>query len=154
MNPAAYTAVDKAETEQEAAQAINVKAPAILAEEAKRAGIPLIHYSTDYVYDGDKDGVYTEEDATTPQNVYGATKLAGEEAIRASGCHHVIFRTSWVYGVHGGNFVKTMMRLGAEREFLRVVGDQFGAPTAARTNADITAHIVAQSLAVHDPDAW
>ena len=155
VNPAAYTAVDKAETERDAAQAINATAPAILAEEAKRAGVPLIHYSTDYVYDGEKDGIYTEDDPTNPQNVYGATKLAGEDAIRASGCHHVIFRTSWVYGVHGGNFVKTMLRLGADREFLRVVGDQYGAPTAARTIADITAHIVAQSLAASgDSEAW
>ncbi|WP_429499133.1 dTDP-4-dehydrorhamnose reductase [Robbsia andropogonis] len=154
VNPAAYTAVDKAETERDAAQAINATAPAILAEEAKRAGIPLIHYSTDYVYDGEKDGIYTEDDATNPQNVYGATKLAGEDAIRSSGCHHVIFRTSWVYGVHGGNFVKTMLRLGAERELLRVVGDQYGAPTSARTIADITAHIVAQSQVIADNAAW
>lgn len=154
VNPAAYTAVDKAETERDAAQAINATAPGILAEEAKRAGIPLIHYSTDYVYDGEKDGIYTEADPTNPQNVYGATKLAGEDAIRASGCQHVIFRTSWVYGVHGGNFVKTMLRLGGDREFLRVVGDQFGAPTSARTIADITAHIVAQSLAQSDSSAW
>ncbi|WP_347556223.1 dTDP-4-dehydrorhamnose reductase [Robbsia sp. KACC 23696] len=145
VNPAAYTAVDKAETERDAAHAINATAPGILAEEAKRGGIPLIHYSTDYVYAGDKNGIYTEADPTDPQNVYGASKLAGEEAIRASGCAHVIFRTSWVYGVQGGNFVKTMLRLAADRPALKVVGDQWGAPTSARTIADITAHIVAQA---------
>lgn len=147
VNPAAYTAVDKAETELELSRQINGIAPGILAEEAKRLGAPLIHYSTDYVYDGDKTGIYVETDPTNPQNAYGRTKLAGEEAIVASGCAHVIFRTSWVYGARGGNFVKTMLRLGADRDVLRVVGDQHGAPTWSRTIADLTAHIVAQGLA-------
>lgn len=147
VNPAAYTAVDKAESEPELASRINAVAPGILAEEAWGLGIPLIHFSTDYVYAGDKDGIYEESDPTDPQNVYGRSKLAGEEAIVASGCRYVIFRTSWVYGANGGNFVKTMLRLGAEKETLRVVGDQVGAPTWARTIADVTAHIVAQSVA-------
>ena len=147
VNPAAYTAVDKAETELELSRQINGIAPGILAEEAKRLGAPLIHYSTDYVYDGDKTGIYVETDPTNPQNAYGRTKLAGEKAIVASGCAHVIFRTSWVYGARGGNFVKTMLRLGADRDVLRVVGDQHGAPTWSRTIADLTAHIVAQGLA-------
>jgi dTDP-4-dehydrorhamnose reductase len=146
VNPAAYTAVDKAETEKELAHQINGIAPGILAEEAKRLGAPMIHYSTDYVYKGDKDGIYVEDDPTDPQNVYGHSKLAGEHAIQASGCAHLILRTSWVYGTQGANFVKTMLRLGAEREVLRVVGDQHGAPTWARTIANITAHIVAQGV--------
>lgn len=147
VNPAAYTAVDKAEIEQDLAVRINSTAPGVLAEEALRLGSALIHFSTDYVYSGDKDGVYVESDPTSPQNAYGRSKLAGEAAIIATGCRHLIFRTSWVYGVNGANFVKTMLRLGAEKDVLRVVGDQFGAPTWARTIADTTAHIVAQSVA-------
>jgi dTDP-4-dehydrorhamnose reductase len=139
INPAAHTAVDKAESEPELAHAINGIAPGILAEEAQRLGSILVHYSTDYVFDGNKAAPYTEEDTPNPQSVYGKTKLEGEQAVRASGCKHLIFRTSWVYGVHGGNFVKTMLRLAKERNELRIVGDQFGAPTWARDLAQATA---------------
>jgi len=143
INPAAYTAVDKAESEPELARAINAEAPAVMAEEASRLGIPLIHYSTDYVYAGTGTNPWTEAAPTAPPNMYGVTKLAGEEAIRASGCAHVILRTSWVYGTRGKNFLLTMLRLGREREQLSVVADQIGAPTWARSIADLTAHIVA-----------
>jgi dTDP-4-dehydrorhamnose reductase len=139
INPAAHTAVDKAESEPELAHAINGIAPGILAEEAQRLGSILVHYSTDYVFDGSKAAPYTEEDTPNPQSVYGKTKLEGEQAVHASGCKHLIFRTSWVYGVHGGNFVKTMLRLAKERSELRIVGDQFGAPTWARDLAQATA---------------
>ncbi len=139
VNPAAYTAVDKAESEPELAMAVNAAAPGILAEEAHRVGAMLVHYSTDYVFDGNKATPYTEDDAPNPQSVYGRTKLAGEEAIRVAGCKHLILRTSWVYGVHGGNFAKTMLRLTRERSELRIVGDQFGAPTWARDLAQATA---------------
>lgn len=132
VNPAAYTAVDKAESDAALASAVNAVAPAILAEEAKLLGAVLVHYSTDYVFDGSKTSPYTESDIPKPQSVYGRTKLAGDEAIRASGCKHLILRTSWVYGVHGGNFVKTVLRLAKERDELRIVADQFGAPTWAR----------------------
>jgi len=139
VNPAAYTAVDKAESEPEQAMAVNGIAPGILAEETKKLGALLVHYSTDYVYDGNKAGPYTEADAPNPQSVYGRTKLAGDVAIMQSGCKHLILRTSWVYGVHGGNFVKTMLRLAKEREKLTIVADQFGAPTWARDLAQATA---------------
>ncbi len=139
VNPAAYTAVDKAESEPELAKAVNGTAPGVLAEEAKRIGAMLVHFSTDYVFDGTKPAAYTEDDAPNPQSVYGRTKLAGEEAIRAAGGKHLVLRTSWVYGVHGGNFVKTMLRLARERNELRSVGDQFGAPTWARDLAQATA---------------
>lgn len=156
VNPAAYTAVDKAETESDLAHRINAIAPGVLATEAAALGIPLIHYSTDYVYNGEKAGVYVEEDASDPRNVYGKSKLDGENAIAASGCQYLIFRTSWVYGAKGTNFVKTMLRLGADREVLKVVGDQHGAPTWSRTIADVTAHIVAQGQAgaTRDPLWW
>lgn len=144
VNAAAYTAVDKAETEPAVANAVNALAPAILAEEAKRLGALLIHYSTDYVFDGRKATPYTEDDAPNPLAAYGHSKLAGELAIAASGCRHLIFRTSWVYGLHGANFLKTMLRLGRERDELRVVGDQFGAPTWTRHLADATALILAR----------
>jgi len=147
VNPAAYTAVDKAETDEVAARRLNAEAPGVLAEEAARCGAALIHYSTDYVFDGTKDAPYTEDDATNPQNVYGQTKLEGERAIAASGCAHLILRTSWVYGRRGKNFLLTMLKLGAERPELRVVADQIGAPTWSRTIAEATAHIVAQGLA-------
>lgn len=147
VNPAAYTAVDKAETDEAAAQRLNAEAPAVLAEEAKSLGAALIHYSTDYVFDGTKDGAYVEDDATNPQNVYGLTKLEGEQAIAASGCAHLILRTSWVYGRRGKNFLLTMLKLGAERPELRVVADQIGAPTWSNSIATVTAHIVAQGLA-------
>jgi dTDP-4-dehydrorhamnose reductase len=143
VNPAAYTAVDKAESEQEAAHAINATAVGVLAEEAAKLGIPLIHYSTDYVYAGDGTSPWQETSPTGPVNIYGVSKLAGEEAIRASGCQHLILRTSWVYGARGKNFLLTMLRFGREREAMNVVADQIGAPTWCRTIADLTAHIVA-----------
>ncbi len=138
INPAAYTAVDKAEAEPELAMAVNGIAPGILAEEACRIGAVLVHYSTDYVFDGNKVSPYAEDDVPNPQSIYGKTKLAGEQVIRASACKHLILRTSWVYGVHGGNFVKTVLRLARERGELRIVADQFGAPTWARDLAQAT----------------
>ncbi|WP_431607460.1 dTDP-4-dehydrorhamnose reductase [Paraburkholderia tropica] len=157
VNPAAYTAVDKAETDVDGATRLNVQAPRVLAEEAKQLGAALVHYSTDYVFDGTKDSPYVETDAVNPQNVYGRTKLEGEQAIAASGCDHLILRTSWVYGTRGKNFLLTMLRLGAERPELKVVADQIGAPTWSRTIATTTAHIVAQGLAAQrggDADWW
>lgn len=154
VNPAAYTAVDKAERERDLAIAINGVAPGVLAEEAKRLGAPLIHYSTDYVFDGMKDGEYTETDPTCPQNVYGESKLAGEVAIAASGAAHLIFRTSWVYGARGRNFMLTMLRLGNERSELKVVSDQIGAPTWSNTIATLTSHVVAQASSVQDVTQW
>jgi dTDP-4-dehydrorhamnose reductase len=139
INPAAYTAVDKAESDPDVAMVVNGTAAGIFAEESKRLGAVLVHYSTDYVFDGDKTAPYTESDLPNPQSVYGKTKFAGEQAIRASGCKHLILRTSWVYGVHGGNFVKTILRLAKERDELRIVADQFGAPTWARDLAQATA---------------
>jgi dTDP-4-dehydrorhamnose reductase len=157
VNPAAYTAVDKAETDEVTARRLNAEAPAVLAEEAARCGAALIHYSTDYVFDGTKDGAYVEDDATNPQNVYGLTKLEGEQAIAASGCAHLVLRTSWVYGRRGKNFLLTMLKLGAERPELRVVADQIGAPTWSNSIATVTAHIVAQGLAAQragDANWW
>jgi dTDP-4-dehydrorhamnose reductase len=146
VNPAAYTAVDKAESEPDIAQAVNGVAPGVMAEEAKRLGAALIHYSTDYVFDGCKVGPYVEDDPTCPLNVYGKTKLAGEDAIRAVGLPHLILRTSWVYGVRGKNFLLTILRLAKEREELKIVGDQIGAPTWSRLIAETTAQIVAQRM--------
>jgi dTDP-4-dehydrorhamnose reductase len=143
VNPAAYTAVDKAESEPELAMRINGEAPAVMAEAARKVGAAMIHYSTDYVFDGSKSGAYTEDDATGPINVYGRTKLAGEQAIEASGIPCLIFRTSWVYGRRGHNFLLTVQRLAGERDELRIVADQYGAPTWCRTIADTTAHVVA-----------
>lgn len=154
VNPAAYTAVDKAESEPELAMRINGAAPGVMAEEAKKLGAAMIHYSTDYVFDGSKDGAYVETDPTGPVNVYGRSKLAGEQAILAAGIPHLILRTSWVYGMHGKNFLLTMLRLAKEREELSIVSDQFGAPTWSRTIADTTAHIIAQSLVTNDQHAW
>jgi dTDP-4-dehydrorhamnose reductase len=142
LNAAAYTAVDQAESEPVLAAAINTTAPAILAEEAKRSGALLVHYSTDYVFDGTKASPYTEEDATNPLSVYGKTKLDGERAIQASGCEHLILRTSWVYGPRGKNFLLTMLRLAHDKPVLRVVDDQIGAPTAVQTLAAATASIL------------
>jgi len=139
VNAAAYTAVDQAETEQDLALMINGKAPGIMAEEAAKIDALLVHYSTDYVFDGSKDSPYDEDDAPNPLSVYGASKLAGELAIRGAGCRHLIFRTSWVYGLHGKNFLRTMQRLGQEREELKVVDDQIGAPTWSRLIAEATA---------------
>jgi dTDP-4-dehydrorhamnose reductase len=144
VNAAAYTAVDKAESDKEAAYAVNARAPAVLAQEAAALGAWLIHYSTDYVYAGDKAGAYVETDPTGPLSVYGASKLAGDEAIAAVGGQHIVLRTSWVYGAHGGNFAKTMIRLARERETLNVVADQFGAPTSSRQIAEITAQLAQQ----------
>jgi dTDP-4-dehydrorhamnose reductase len=145
INPAAYTAVDKAEREPALAQAINARAPFVLAEEAQALGALLVHYSTDYVFDGTKPGVYKESDLTNPASVYGVTKLAGEQAVAANCTRHLILRTSWVVGAHGGNFAKTMLRLAAERDTLSVVADQFGAPTSAALLADLTSHLVCQA---------
>lgn len=139
VNAAAYTAVDKAESEPEQAFLINSDAVAVLAEEAHRLQSRLIHYSTDYVFDGTKTEPYVETDATAPLGVYGQSKLSGEEAVRASGCHHLILRTSWVYAARGNNFIKTMLRLARERDELKVVCDQIGAPTSAELLADVTA---------------
>lgn len=143
VNPAAYTAVDKAETEPELAMRINGEAPGVMAEEARKLGAAIIHYSTDYVFDGAKQGPYTEDDVVCPLNVYGRTKLAGEQAIQGSGVPHFIFRTSWVYGTRGKNFLLTVRRLAQERDELRIVNDQYGAPTWCRTIADVTAHVIA-----------
>jgi dTDP-4-dehydrorhamnose reductase len=145
-NAAAYTAVDKAESEPELARAINVAAPARIAEECARSGALLIHYSTDYVYDGSKPGPYDENDATGPLSVYGQTKLEGDVAIIASGCAHIVLRTTWVYDIRGKNFLRTALRLAREKEELRMVGDQFGAPTWARGLAESTTIILAKSL--------
>ena len=142
VNAAAYTAVDRAESEQELAYRINAEAPGALADACRSLGIPLIHYSTDYVFDGQGSRPYREDDPTDPQNVYGASKLAGEQAIAASGAEHLILRTAWVYGLHGHNFLRTMLRLGAERHALDVVDDQCGCPTPSWLIADVTARVL------------
>ncbi len=142
LNAAAYTAVDRAETEQEAAFAINAHAPRILAEEARHLDSLLVHYSTDYVFDGSKESPWLEGDAANPLNVYGASKLAGERAIAEAGGKYLIFRTSWVYGPHGKNFLLTMLRLGRERDKLTIVDDQTGAPTSSIAIADATCAVV------------
>lgn len=146
VNAAAYTAVDKAESEPERVRAINALAPATLARESRELGAWLVHYSTDYVFDGSGSKPWLETDPTGPLSVYGSTKLEGEEAILASGCHHLIFRTSWVFAARGGNFAKTMLRLAQERECLSVVNDQIGAPTGADLLADVTAHAIRTAL--------
>jgi len=139
VNSAAHTAVDKAESEPDLARAINALAPGVIAREAAALGACLVHYSTDYVYDGSGDHVRDETAATAPLSVYGRTKLEGEKLIRDSGCSHLILRTSWVYAARGGNFARTMLRLAAEREELKVIADQIGAPTGADLLADVTA---------------
>ena len=151
VNAAAYTAVDKAEGEPERAMAINGTAPAVLAEEAKRLGAALVHYSTDYVYDGMKKGPYTEKDKPNPLNMYGKSKLAGDQAIQSPGIPYFIFRTSWIYGLQGENFLLTVMRLAKEREELRMIDDQIGAPTWCRFIARSTANILAQTLTDSSP---
>jgi dTDP-4-dehydrorhamnose reductase len=143
VNAAAYTAVDKAESEPEIAQAVNTLAPAILAEEARKASALLIHYSTDYVFDGTRKGPYVETDAVNPLSVYGRTKLDGELAVQATDCRHLILRTSWVYGPRGKNFMLTILRLAKEKDELRVVNDQIGGPTTAEMIADATTRIIA-----------
>jgi dTDP-4-dehydrorhamnose reductase len=144
VNAAAYTAVDQAEKEETIANEINSDAVAIMAEEAKKIGASLVHYSTDYVFDGLKGNPYMEDDPTGPINVYGTTKLAGEQAIRAAGVPHLIFRTSWVYATRGRNFLLTILRLATQREELRIVRDQIGAPTWSREIADATTKILSQ----------
>jgi len=146
VNAAAHTAVDKAESEADRARVINALAPGVLAQEAARANAWLIHYSTDYVFDGSGEQPWREQDATAPLNVYGTTKLEGERLIQASGCKHLIFRTSWVYGPRGGNFAKTMLRLAQERDSISVINDQFGAPTGADLLADVTAHAIRTAM--------
>ena len=142
VNAAAYTAVDRAESESAQVRRINAESPAVLAAEARMLGALLVHYSTDYVFDGSGEAARDEIAATRPLNVYGATKLEGEQAIQASGCRHLILRTSWVYAARGGNFVRTMLRLAQERDVLKVIDDQIGAPTGAELLADLTAHAV------------
>jgi len=142
VNAAAHTAVDKAESEAGLARTINALAPGVLAEAAKRLDAWLVHYSTDYVFDGSGDRTWLETDPTAPLSVYGATKLEGEQRIQQSGCKHLIFRTSWVYGARGGNFARTMLRLAQERDSLKVIADQIGAPTGADLLADVTAHAI------------
>jgi dTDP-4-dehydrorhamnose reductase len=151
VNAAAHTAVDKAESEPDVARCLNATAPAALAQAAAAIGTWLVHYSTDYVFNGQGDQAWQEGDATGPLSVYGQTKLEGEQAIVASGCNHLIFRTSWVYAARGGNFAKTMLRLAGERERLTVIDDQHGAPTGADLIADVTAHALV--LAMIDPAA-
>jgi len=145
VNAAAYTAVDKAESEPELARLVNAAAPARMAEELARSGGLLIHYSTDYVFDGTKAGPYEESDTTAPLNVYGRTKLESEQAIVSSGCAYILLRTTWVYDIRGKNFLRTVLRLARQKEELRMVGDQFGAPTWARTLAEATTVLVAKS---------
>jgi len=147
VNAAAHTAVDKAESEPEFARALNATSPAVLAREAATLGAWLMHYSTDYVFDGSGSTPWREDSPTGPLSVYGATKLEAEQAIRASGCRHLIFRTSWVYAARGGNFAKTMLKLAKERDKLTVIDDQIGAPTGADLLADLTAHALRAAIA-------
>ena len=150
INAAAYTAVDKAESEESLAHLVNADAPAVLAEEAKRSNSILVHYSTDYVFDGTKPEPYVEDDKPNPINAYGRTKLEGERNIQNSGCKHLIFRTSWVYASRGQNFVKTILRLAQQRDELRIVADQVGTPTSARFIADVTSQILSK---IQPPDS-
>ncbi|MFL9583159.1 dTDP-4-dehydrorhamnose reductase [Stenotrophomonas sp. AB1(2024)] len=142
VNAAAYTAVDRAEGERDAAWRANAEAPGVIARWCAAAGVPLVHYSTDYVFDGQGRRPYREDDATAPLGVYGESKLAGEDAVRAAGGRHLIFRTAWVYAPHSANFLRTMLRVGAERDVLRVVADQVGTPTPAALIADVTAQVL------------
>ena len=146
VNAAAHTAVDKAESEADLVRTINALASGVLAEEAKRINAWLVHYSTDYVFDGSGEQPWREQDAVAPLSVYGATKLEGEQLIQKSGCKHLIFRTSWVYGARGGNFAKTMLRLAKERDSMKIINDQFGAPTGADLLADVTAHAIRTAI--------
>lgn len=142
VNAAAYTAVDRAESEPERARIINAEAPAVLAREAKKSGTWLVHYSTDYIFDGSGTDPWREDDPKGPINIYGQTKLEGEEAIRQSGCHYLIFRTSWVYSAHGKNFIYTILGLASKRNSLKVINDQIGAPTGAELISDTSAHAI------------
>jgi dTDP-4-dehydrorhamnose reductase len=146
VNAAAYTAVDRAESDALLARQVNATAPGVLAREAAQLGAWLLHYSTDYVFDGSGDAPRSENDPTGPLNVYGRTKLEGEQAIRASGCRHLILRTSWVHGARGANFAKTMLKLAAERDRLAVIDDQIGAPTGAELLADVSVHALRDAL--------
>lgn len=150
VNAAAYTAVDNAESEANKAMLINYEAPLVLAAEMQRLNGWLVHYSTDYVFDGSGERPWREDDDTGPLSTYGKSKLLGETAIINSGCRHLIFRTSWVYGAHGNNFAKTMLRLASERDHLKIIDDQIGAPTGADLLADVTAHALHQAL--HKPE--
>jgi dTDP-4-dehydrorhamnose reductase len=154
VNAAAYTAVDAAEADESSAHAINAIAPGVLAEEARKIGAVIIHYSTDYVFDGRRTTPYEENDPTGPINVYGKTKLAGEQAIRGSGIPHLIFRTAWVYAKWGRNFMLTILRLATEKEELRIVCDQVGAPTSSREIASATAEMVSNLTARSHPASW
>lgn len=147
VNAAAYTAVDKAEQDSSAAEAINASAVRLIAAAAHARNALFVHFSTDYVFDGRKDGWYVETDATNPQSEYGRGKRRGEQAIVDSGCRHLIFRTSWVFATRGANFAKTMLRLAQERDSLRVIADQWGAPTSAELIADVTTHAIREVLA-------
>jgi dTDP-4-dehydrorhamnose reductase len=152
VNPAAYTAVDKAESDSATAYAINATAPEVMAQWAAQNGALLIQYSTDYVFDGTKDGIYTEQDTPNPMSVYGASKWQGEQLVAANCAAHVILRTSWVFGAHGANFLKTILRLAGERDTLNIVNDQIGAPTSAAMLADVTAHVIMRIRMSADAD--
>lgn len=154
VNAAAYTAVDKAEQEPDLAMRINGEAPGIMAEEAKKLGASMIHYSTDYVFDGGKLEAYSEDDVPNPINIYGKTKLAGEQALQATAIPHLIFRTSWIYGKRGKNFLIAMLRQAEEQRELRVVDDQHGAPTWCRTVADATSQVIMQALSQSKEKDW
>jgi len=151
VNPAAYTAVDKAETDCDLVFAVNAVALGVLGEEAARLGAFVVHYSTDYVFDGMKQGAYVEEDATNPQSIYGESKRDGELALQFAHSNHLILRTSWVVGAHGDNFAKTMLKLAAERDSLSVVADQWGVPTSAALLADLAAHLIRQQHSNPEP---
>ena len=154
VNPAAYTAVDKAESDVSAAYAVNEHAPVVMAQWAAAHGAFMVHYSTDYVFEGSGETPYVEDDAVAPQSVYGASKEKGEQAVRAALPAHFIFRTSWVFGAYGANFLKTMLRLMQERDTLNVVADQIGAPTSAALLADVTAHVVRETWQKRQANEW
>lgn len=154
VNPAAYTAVDQAESNAAAAQRINADAPAVIAQEARRCGAAVLHFSTDYVFDGGKCAPYDEDDEAAPLNVYGRTKLAGEQALQDAGIPLLLLRTGWVYGLRGHNFMLTMLRQAQERDSLRVVADQYGAPTWSRTVAQASAQMLARAGRAPDREEW